>query len=93
MPAARKAIKRYEKLGLSHLPVCMAKTQYSFSDDAKKIGAPTGFRIKVRELHLSAGAGFFYAILGDMMTMPGLGSKPALLGIDIDNEGQISGLF
>lgn len=93
MPAARKAIKRYEKLGLSHLPVCMAKTQYSFSDDAKKIGAPTGFRIKVRELNLSAGAGFFYAILGDMMTMPGLGSRPALLDIEIDNSGKISGLF
>lgn len=93
LPAARRAIKRYEKIGLSHLPVCMAKTQYSFSDDASKIGAPEGFRIKVRELHLSAGAGFFYAICGDMMTMPGLGSKPALLSIDIDNQGKISGLF
>jgi len=93
MPAARLAMKRYEKMGMGKLPVCMAKTQYSFSDDPKKIGAPTGFRMKIRELHLSAGAGFLYAICGDMMTMPGLGSQPALLKIDIDDEGQIQGLF
>ena len=93
LPAARKSIKKYTELGLAHLPVCMAKTQYSFSDDAKKVGAPLGFRIKVRELHLSAGAGFFYAILGDMMTMPGLGSKPALLNVDLDENGQPQGLF
>lgn len=93
LPAARRAIKRYESIGLGHLPVCMAKTQYSFSDDGSKVGAPTGFRVTVRELNLSAGAGFFYAICGDMMTMPGLGSKPALLDIDIDHEGKISGLF
>ncbi|MGE3164295.1 MAG: formate--tetrahydrofolate ligase [Planctomycetota bacterium] len=93
LPAARASMKKFETLGLSHLPVCMAKTQYSFSDDPTKIGAPTGFRVTVRELHLSAGAGFFYAVCGDIMTMPGLGSNPALLSIDIDSEGRIRGLF
>lgn len=93
LPPARAALKKFESLGMSHLPVCMAKTQYSFSDDPTKVGAPTGFRVKVRELHLSAGAGFFYAVCGDIMTMPGLGSKPALLSIDIDSEGKIRGLF
>jgi formate--tetrahydrofolate ligase len=93
LPAARRAAKRYEAMGMGSLPVCMAKTQYSFSDDPKKIGAPDGFRLRVRELHLSAGAGFLYAICGDMMTMPGLGSKPALLGIDVDDQGEIQGLF
>ena len=92
-PAAKKAMKRYEKMGLGKLPVCMAKTQYSFSDNAKLIGAPTGFRVKVRDVHLSAGAGFFYALCGDMMTMPGLGSQPALLNIDIDEKGEVQGLF
>ncbi len=92
-PDAKKSMKRYEKMGLGRLPVCMAKTQYSFSDDPKLIGAPTGFRVKVREVHLSAGAGFFYALCGDMMTMPGLGSKPALLSIDVDDRGEIQGLF
>ncbi len=93
LPAAKKSIQRYEKMGLSHLPICMAKTQYSFSDDPALVGAPSGFRITVRELHLAAGAGFLYAILGDIMTMPGLGSKPALLKIDIDERGEIDGLF
>ncbi len=93
MPAARAAAKRFTKMGKSHLPVCMAKTQYSFSDDPKKVGAPTGFRLKIRELNLSAGAGFLYAICGDMMTMPGLGSQPALLNIDLDDQGEIQGLF
>lgn len=93
LPAARTAIKRYTKMGMDKLPICMAKTQYSFSDDPKKVGAPTGFRMTIRELHLSAGAGFLYAICGDMMTMPGLGSKPALLKIDIDENGDIQGLF
>ncbi len=92
-PAAKKAMRRYEKMGLGHLPVCMAKTQYSFSDNAKLIGAPTGFRVKVRDVHLSAGAGFFYALCGDMMTMPGLGSKPALLSINVDANGEVQGLF
>lgn len=93
MPEAKAAIKRYTKMGMNKLPVCMAKTQYSFSDDPSKVGAPTGFRMKIRELHLSAGAGFIYAICGDMMTMPGLGSKPSLLSIDIDDNGDIQGLF
>jgi len=93
MPAARKSMRNFEKMGMGRLPVCMAKTQYSFSDDPKKIGAPTGFRMKIRELNLSAGAGFLFAICGDMMTMPGLGSKPALLNIDLDDAGEIQGLF
>jgi len=92
-PAARKSIKRFEKMGLGHLPVCMAKTQYSFSDDPKRVGAPDGFRITVRDVRLSAGAGFLYALTGDIMTMPGLGSNPALLQIDIDKEGLPEGLF
>ena len=92
-PAAKKAMKKYEKIGLGKLPVCMAKTQNSFSDNAKLVGAPTGFRVKVRDVHLSAGAGFFYALCGDMMTMPGLGSNPALLNIDIDENGEVQGLF
>ncbi len=92
-PAARKAMKKYEKLGLGHLPVCMAKTQYSFSDDPKKIGAPDNFRMTVRDVRLSAGAGFLYALTGDIMTMPGLGSKPALLTIDLDDQGLPQGLF
>lgn len=92
-PAARKAMRKYEKLGLGHLPVCMAKTQYSFSDDPKKIGAPDNFRMTVRDVRLSAGAGFLYALTGDIMTMPGLGSKPALLTIDLDDQGLPQGLF
>ena len=92
-PAARKSIKRFEKMGLGHLPVCMAKTQYSFTDDPRRVGAPDGFRVTVRDVRLSAGAGFLYALTGDIMTMPGLGSNPALLQIDIDNEGLPEGLF
>lgn len=90
---ARRAMRKYAKLGMGHLPVCMAKTQYSFSDNPKLVGAPDGFRMTVREIRLSAGAGFFYALTGDIMTMPGLGSKPALLKIDIDDSGEIEGLF
>ena len=92
-PPASKAIRRFEKMGLGNLPVCMAKTQYSFSDDPKKVGAPDGFRITVRDVHLSAGAGFLSALTGDIMTMPGLGSRPALLQIDLDEEGLPQGLF
>jgi len=92
-PEATKSMKRFEKQGHGRLPVCMAKTQYSFSDDPKLIGAPTGFRVHVREVHVSAGAGFVYALCGDMMTMPGLGSQPALLSIDVDETGAIQGLF
>ncbi|ANM28439.1 formate--tetrahydrofolate ligase [Acidobacteria bacterium Mor1] len=90
---ARRAIKRYSRMGLGHLPVCMAKTQYSFSDDPSKVGAPSGYTFHVRDINLSAGAGFLYALCGDMMTMPGLGSKPALLNIDVDENGEIEGLF
>lgn len=92
-PAAKKAIRKFEKMGLGHLPICMAKTQYSFSDNPKKLGAPDGFRITVRDVRLSAGAGFLYALTGDIMTMPGLGSRPALLQIDLDEKGQPQGLF
>lgn len=92
-PAARKAIRKFEKLGHGKLPVCMAKTQYSFSDDPKKVGAPDNFRMTVRDVRLSAGAGFLYALTGDIMTMPGLGSKPALLNIDLDSDGLAQGLF
>ncbi|MGE4619971.1 MAG: formate--tetrahydrofolate ligase [Planctomycetota bacterium] len=92
-PAANKAIRKFEKMGMGKLPICMAKTQYSFSDDPKKVGAPDNFRITVRDIRLSAGAGFLYALTGEIMTMPGLGSKPALLQIDVDDEGRPQGLF
>ncbi len=75
------------------MPVCMAKTQYSFSDDAKKLGAPRGFRITVRNVKVSAGAGFVVALTGDIMTMPGLPKVPAAERIDVDETGKISGLF
>ena len=75
------------------MPVCMAKTQYSFSDDASKLGAPTGFRITVRNVKVSAGAGFIVALTGDIMTMPGLPKHPAAENIDVTPEGKIVGLF
>ena len=75
------------------MPVCMAKTQYSFSDDAKKLGAPEGFRITVRNLKVSAGAGFIVALTGDIMTMPGLPKVPAAEKIDVTPDGKIVGLF
>ena len=79
--------------GYGHLPVCIAKTQYSFSTDASQLGAPTGHTVTVRDVRLSAGAGFIVAICGDIMTMPGLPKKPAALSIDVDDDGVISGLF
>ncbi len=91
--AASKAIADIEKLGYSKLPVCMAKTQYSLSDDANKLGRPSGFRINIREVKVSAGAGFVVALAGTIMTMPGLGKDPAAYRIDIDADGQIHGLF
>ena len=91
--AASKAIADIEKLGYSKLPVCMAKTQYSLSDDANKLGRPTGFRINIREVKVSAGAGFVVALAGAIMTMPGLGKDPAAYRSDIDADGQIHGLF
>lgn len=90
---AQKQLALLNKLGYDKLPVCMAKTQYSFSDDAKKLGAPRGFRITVRNLRLSAGAGFIVALTGDILTMPGLPRVPAAEAIDIDANGRISGLF
>lgn len=92
-PIALKEIKRLEALGLDKVPICMAKTQYSLSDDPKKLGCPKGFKITIREIKLSAGAGFIVALLGDIMTMPGLPRVPAAEEIDIDEKGKISGLF
>ena len=77
----------------ARLPICIAKTQYSFSDNAKLIGAPKGFRIKIRDLKVSAGAGFIVAYAGDIMTMPGLPKVPAAENIDVDSTGRITGLF
>ena len=90
---AAKEIIKLEKLGFGEMPVCMAKTQYSFSDDAKKLGAPRGFRITVRDVKVSAGAGFVVALTGNIMTMPGLGKSPAAFKIDVDETGKITGLF
>ncbi|MGI6722366.1 MAG: formate--tetrahydrofolate ligase [Anaerovoracaceae bacterium] len=91
--AARKQMKRLEELGFGNLPVCMAKTQYSFSDDASLLGAPRGFRVTIRSMKVSAGAGFIVALTGDIMTMPGLPKVPAAEKIDVDENGKISGLF
>ena len=92
-PAAERELKRITDLGMDKFPVCMAKTQYSLSDDAKKLGRPTGFKINVREVYVSAGAGFVVAINGSIMTMPGLPKKPAAYQIDVDDNGVITGLF
>ncbi len=89
---ARKQLKDLVELGYDHLPVCMAKTQMSFTDDEKRIGRPTGFKVNVREFELAAGAGFVVPILGQIMRMPGLPPIPASEGMDIDNEGNITGL-
>lgn len=91
--AAFKELKRIEDLGMGSFPVCMAKTQYSLSDDQAKLGRPTGFTVNVREVYASAGAGFVVAITGAIMTMPGLGKTPAAYQIDVDEEGNITGLF
>ncbi|MDR1400272.1 MAG: formate--tetrahydrofolate ligase [Treponema sp.] len=93
LPAAKKQIHDLEKLGFGALPVCMAKTQYSFSDNEKLLGAPSGFTLTVKEAKVSAGAGFIVALTGDIMTMPGLPPVPAAEKIDIDSTGKISGLF
>ena len=92
-PAAKKQIARLTELGFGNMPVCMAKTQYSFSDDQTKLGAPTGFTVTVRSVKVSAGAGFIVALTGDIMTMPGLPKAPAAERIDVDENGMISGLF
>ncbi len=92
-PAAKKEIARLTALGFDKLPVCMAKTQYSFSDDMTRLGAPEGFVVTVRNVKVSAGAGFLVVLTGDIMTMPGLPKAPAALKIDVDENGKISGLF
>lgn len=93
MPAAKKQIARLEALGFGRLPVCVAKTQYSFSDDQTKLGAPENFTVTVKNVRVSAGAGFVVALTGDILTMPGLPKAPAAQGIDVDEDGKITGLF
>jgi len=93
LPAARKQMKKLQKLGFGNLPICMAKTQYSFSDDASLLGAPEGFKLTVRNLKVSSGAGFIVALTGEIMTMPGLPKVPAAETIDVDPTGKITGLF
>ena len=92
-PAAKKQAEQLTALGYGGLPICMAKTQYSFSDDPALLGAPEGFTVTVRSLRVSAGAGFLVALTGDIMTMPGLPKSPAAERIDVDEQGRISGLF
>ena len=91
--ASKKTLDQIDKLGFNHFPVCIAKTQYSLSDDPKVLGRPEGFEVTVKEIRISAGAGFIVVLLGDVMTMPGLPKKPAALNIDIDEDGNIVGLF
>jgi len=92
-PAAKKAIQKIEDLGFGNMPVCMAKNQYSLSDDATKLGRPENFNVNIREVYVSAGAGFVVAITGTVMTMPGLPKKPAAENIDVNEDGVITGLF
>ncbi len=93
LPAAKKQIDKLTELGFANAPICMAKTQYSLSDDPTKLGAPEGFTVTVRNIKISAGAGFIVALTGDIMTMPGLPKSPAAERIDVDENGRISGLF
>ena len=93
MPAAKKQLDKLTELGFGNCPVCIAKTQYSFSDDMTKLGAPTGFKVTVKNVKISAGAGFVVVLTGDIMTMPGLPKVPAAEKIDVDDNGKISGLF
>ena len=90
---AQKQIQQLTALGFDKMPICMAKTQYSLTDDQTKLGAPTGFTVTVRNVKVSAGAGFLVALTGDIMTMPGLPKVPAAERIDVDATGKISGLF
>ena len=92
-PAAKKQVRQLTELGYGDLPICMAKTQYSFSDDQSLLGAPDGFTVTVRNVKVSAGAGFLVALTGDIMTMPGLPKVPAAEKIDVDENGRITGLF
>jgi formate--tetrahydrofolate ligase len=93
LPAAQTKLAKYESLGYGKLPVCIAKTQNSLSDDPRKVGRPRGFTVTIRDAKLSAGAGFVVAYAGDILTMPGLPKKPAAESIDIDENGQVVGLF
>ena len=90
---AKNKIKKYTEQGLSQLPICVAKTQYSLSDQASLLGRPTGFTVKINDIIPSAGAGFLVAISGDIMRMPGLPKRPAAVNMDIDENGKIIGLF
>ena len=91
--SARRSLRNFHKAGYDHMPVCIAKTQYSFSDDPKLLGAPRGFTVEVRELRVNAGAGFIVALTGDIMTMPGLPKDPAACHIDVREDGTVEGLF
>ena len=91
--SAEKQIEKLEKLGFGSLPVCMAKNQYSFSDDPTKLGRPENFEISVRDVYVSAGAGFVVVLTGTVMTMPGLPKNPVAFGIDVNEDGVITGLF
>ena len=92
-PVAAKEMERLTALGFDKVPICMAKTQYSLTDDATKLGRPTGFRVTVRQVNISAGAGFIVALTGEIMKMPGLPKVPAAEKIDVDENGVIAGLF
>jgi formate--tetrahydrofolate ligase len=92
-PAAVKQIERLKKFGFDKLPICMAKNQYSLSDDPTLLGRPEGFTINIREVYVSAGAGFIVALTGTIMTLPGLPKTPAAYNIDVTNDGKITGLF
>ena len=91
--AGQKALVSLKEWGLGNLPVCMAKTQYSFSHEPKVVGGPTGFTLPIREIRVNAGAGFVVAVCGSMMTMPGLPTRPAALDMDMDDEGRLEGAF
>ena len=93
LPAAQKQLDALEALGFGNYPVCIAKTQYSFSDDPAKPGAPENFDVTVRNVRVSSGAGFVVVLTGDIMTMPGLPKSPAAERIDVDETGKITGLF
>jgi formate--tetrahydrofolate ligase len=92
-PAALRELKNISEMGFNDIPMCVAKTQYSLSDDPKKLGKPEGFTLNIREAYVSAGAGFIVVITGNIMTMPGLPKRPAAVDIDVDNDGNIIGLF
>ena len=92
-PEAKKQVERLTELGFGTFPVCMAKTQYSFSDNPALLGAPSGFEVSIQSLKVSAGAGFVVVLTGDVMTMPGLPKAPAAQNIDVDENGVITGLF